>query len=71
MPDYSPFWSQLHQLVETVNTNGERTEVLKGAIYDLRQMKPVDQARLLLELNVALLALQELALRAKHEVGVA
>jgi hypothetical protein len=56
------FWAYLHQLIETVNANGERTENLKGAIYDFSGMKPVDQTRLRLELNVATLALQEMSL---------
>ena len=66
-----PFWSQLHDLVETVSTNGERVEVLKGAIYDFRAMKSAEQTRLLLEVNFALLALQELSLLLPSHVGVA
>jgi hypothetical protein len=64
-----PFWSQLHEIVETVNANGERPENLKGAIYDLRAMKPADQTRLLLELTVASLALQELLLLITAQAG--
>jgi hypothetical protein len=69
MPASSPVWSHVHEIVEAVNANGERTENLKGAICDLRLMKPVDQSRLLLELNVAVLALQELALLALPLIG--
>ena len=58
----NPFWSQLHEIVETVNANGDRIENLKGVIYDLHAMKPADQTRLLLELTVASVALQELLL---------
>ena len=65
------FWSQLHDLVETNSTNSERAEVLKGAIYDFRALKPADQTRLLLEMNVALWALQELALLVPSRVTVA
>jgi hypothetical protein len=60
-----PLWSQLHQLVETVSTNGERVESLREAVHDFRALKPADQTRLLLEVNVALLALQEVSLLIK------
>ena len=71
MPATSPFWSSLHQLAETVNANGERSENLKAAVFEIRAMKPADQTLRLLELNVALLALQELSLLIAPHIGAA
>ncbi len=71
MPATSLFWSQIHQLAETVNANADRTENLKGAVYDFRAMKPADQTQSLLEMNVALLALQEMSLLIAPHIGAA
>jgi hypothetical protein len=71
MPANSVFWSQIQQLSETVSTNGERTECLKAAVSDFRAMKPADQTLRLLQLNVVLLALQELSLLIVPHAGAA